>query len=77
MLEGEIGAVADDGAGGFTGLPSDGNDAEVGAGGDAADNGRDQIGGGCGDPLDAQAVKVVAEPLRVCLENHNLLHEYT
>ena len=43
-IERQIGAVADDRAGGFTGLPGNGDHAEVRDDGDAADNGGNQIG---------------------------------
>ena len=36
-VESVVGAVADDGVGGFTGLPGNGNDPEVRGNGDAAD----------------------------------------
>src|ERR1019366_1105608 len=58
-VEGEIGAVTDDGAGWLGGLPRDGNDPDVHGGGHTADNGRGQVGQGRGDPLDAEAVNVI------------------
>src|ERR1035437_1806418 len=59
-VEGEIGAVADDGAGWLGGLPRDGNDTDVHGGGDTADNGRGKVGRGRGDPFDAEAVNVIS-----------------